>query len=137
MKPSYPACSGAAVISGTRRNLVRMPLYPHTSRSLGPWDSDVGANLELCGHQSPTNWPCDPVSYRMAGHGEGGERPWVFYAVRPMSPGGIYDVIQEIGVTLVYTQRRTEGTGGIRLSITQPLREGGTFGTRVRRGPRA
>lgn len=35
MKPTYPACRGARVISGDRRNLVRMPFYPHTSRSLG------------------------------------------------------------------------------------------------------
>jgi hypothetical protein len=72
-----------------------MAFYPNTCRSLGPWDGDVGGNLGLCGHQRPTNWPCGPVSYRVAGHGEGGERPWVFYADRPMTPSDMYGVIQK------------------------------------------
>lgn len=34
------------------------------------------------------------------------------------TPSDVYGVIQEIGVTSVYTQRGTEVTGGIKLPIT-------------------
>lgn len=69
------------MILADRSNMVRLSFYPHTRRTVGPLVGDVGGNLGLCGHQRPTNWPCDPASYRMAGHGE---RPWVFYADRPI-----------------------------------------------------
>lgn len=106
---------GDTVTPGDRRNLGRVSLYPYTSKSLGLQDGDVRGNLGLCGPQSPTDWPCDPVSYRMARNGGGRGSPCVFCA-DILTIKDIYGLIPGIGVTLAYIQG--DIAGGIQLLIS-------------------